>query len=188
LDVTAAFIMIVGGAVLAAVAVGGFVVLAARQAKPVAPPAHDPEHDTVAFVPVGPADGEVVRVEGRVVVLERMLRAPSGRPCVMYELYGGGEDEPARPLRHRSTTFYVDDGVSPVRIDAGTGVFAFDLPTCELDGGVERRLEPGSRVQVVGRVRRSGAPGHEEIVLEASPEAVAVTLTYLAARVSLRAA
>ena len=67
------------------------------------------------------------------------------------------------------------------------GVIAFDLPAEALaphEQGtvvIERKLEPGARVQVVGRVRRVGAPGHEILVLEPPPGATAVPLTWLSA-------
>jgi hypothetical protein len=145
-------------------------------------PAHDPQHDTVMFVPIGPADGDLVRLEGRVVVVDRTVRAPSGRPCVMYELYTGKGGEPARALRRAAVAFYVDDGATTVRIDPDTRLVALELPTDALSGAIERRLEPGARVQVVGRLRRFGAPGHEELTLHPPPDAEAVTLQFVAAR------
>lgn len=143
---------------------------------------HDAQHDTVLFVPLGPADGDVVKLEGRVVVVDRAVHAPSGRPCVIYELYGGAEDEPARALRRGAVAFYVDDGTTPVRIDPDTRLVALELPTAALGGAVERRLEPGARVQVVGQLRRFGAPGHEELTLHPAPQAAAVTLQFVAPR------
>jgi hypothetical protein len=103
----------------------------------------------------------------------------------MYELYGGAEDEPARALRRRVLAFSVDDGSQPITIDPLVELVAFDLPTAELaadrDGLVivERRLFPGAKVQIEGRVRRVGAPGHELITLVPADGATGVALTFL---------
>ncbi len=143
-----------------------------------------PENDTVAFVLEGPLDGQLVHVEGRVVV-ERPVRAPSGRACAMVELYGSAGDGPARPVQRRIAPFVVDDGVQPVHIDPGLDLVTFDLPTAELDGGangsvrIERRLEVGARVQVIGCIRRTGAPGHEELALVPETGSAGVVLTFL---------
>jgi hypothetical protein len=144
-----------------------------------------PENDTVAVVLEGPMDGQLVRIEGRIVA-HAPLKAPSGRPVALYELYASDADGPARPMRRRGVAFYVNDGERPVRVDPGFNLVAFDLPTSALDSldgqegvYVERRLDVGARVQVVGRIMRLGAPGHEEFsLLPADPDA-GVALTYL---------
>jgi hypothetical protein len=150
-------------------------------------PLHAPEHDTVAFERIGPADGEVVRVKGRVVV-DEPVRAPSGCPCALYELYVGEGGAPARALRQRGVSFLVDDGVEPVRVDPAFKLVAFDLPTAVVDSPdagdrliVERRLQPGARVEVVGRLWRNGAPGHEEAVLLPTNVEAGVAVTFLGA-------
>jgi hypothetical protein len=146
----------------------------------------DAGDQTVAFEPIGPADGDLVKVAGRVAV-ERPVYAPSGAPCALYEIYAGAGDEPARALRRQQIPFSVDDGTQAVRIVPASGLVAFDLPAEALDPQeegtvvIERKLEPGARVQVVGRVRRVGAPGHEILVLEPPPGTNAVPLTWLSA-------
>jgi hypothetical protein len=145
-----------------------------------------PENDTIAFVPEGPPDGQVVRIEGRVVA-DRPLTSATGRKVAFYELYASDADGAARPLRRRGVPFFVHDGKMVVRIDPGFDLAAFDLPTATvdaLDGGnsgyVERRLDVGARVQVVGRVLRFGAPGHEEFSLLPADGNTGVALTFLA--------
>jgi hypothetical protein len=44
---------------------------------------------------------------------------------------------------------------------------------------IERRIEIGARVQVVGRILRFGAPGHEEFSLAPAEPAAGVALTFL---------
>jgi hypothetical protein len=152
------------------------------------PRIRDTSDDTMMIDRSGPEDGELVQVAGRVAV-ERPVYSPSGTACAMYEVYGGAEDQPARPLRRRAMPFTVDDGIQAVRIEPTVAVVAFDLPAEALDGPgddeatvvIERRLEPGARVQVVGRVRRIGAPGHEEFFLDPPDGAGAVPLTWLSA-------
>jgi hypothetical protein len=147
--------------------------------------AEDVEHDTAVYVRVGPNDGELIRVEGRVVV-DAPVRAPSGCECALYELYAGEHGRPARALRQRGVSFFVDDGVFPVRIDPAFKLVAFGLPTAVVDGPaaaervlIERRLQPGARVEVVGRVWVKGAPGHEELTLLPPDGRQCVALTFL---------
>ncbi|HZS40631.1 MAG TPA: hypothetical protein VFF06_27550 [Polyangia bacterium] len=144
-----------------------------------------PENDTMAFVLEGPLDGALVRLEGRVVA-EHPLTAPSGHAVALYELYASDSDGPARPMRRRAVSFFVDDGHTRVKIDPALDLAAFDLPTSALDhvdGAdgvfVERRIELGARVQVVGRILRFGAPGHEEFSLLPADPGAGVALTYL---------
>jgi hypothetical protein len=174
MSVVAIGLISLGGALLVGVCV---LALLKRPKQPVAP-----ENDTVAFVLEGPPDGMLVRVEGRVRV-PRPVYAPSGTPCAMVELYGSDSDAPARALQRRVAPFLVEDGTQSVAIDPAVELIAFDLPTAELEGQdgvmIERRLEPGARVQVVGCIRRTGAPGHEEIALVPAEGTLAVTLTYL---------
>jgi hypothetical protein len=143
-------------------------------------------HDTVAFVPVGPADGQLIRVEGRVVV-DAPLRGPSGLPCALYELYAG-DGSAARALRRRGVRFVIDDGIFPVRIDPALKLTVYDLPTEVIAGPesderllIERRLQAGARVQAVGCVWRQGAPGHEELTLVPPDSQVGVAITFLSA-------
>jgi hypothetical protein len=144
-----------------------------------------PDNDTVAFVLEGPLDGALVRIEGRVVA-DHPLRAPSGREVALYELYASDSDGPARPMRRRAVSFFVDDGRERVKIDPAHDLAAFDLPTSALDAVdgsegvfVERRIEVGARVQVVGRILRFGAPGHEEFSLVPADHGAGLALTYL---------
>src|SRR5258708_16393493 len=90
-----------------------------------------PENDTVAFVLEGPMDGALVRLEGRVAA-EHPLTSPSGRDVALYELYAAGADGPARPMRRRAVSFFVDDGPQRVPIDPSLDLVAFDLPTSSL--------------------------------------------------------
>jgi hypothetical protein len=144
-----------------------------------------PENDTVAFVLEGPLDGALVRLEGRVIA-EHPITAPSGCAVALYELYASDSDGPARPMRRRAVSFFVDDGHQRVKIDPSQELAAFDLPTTALDavdggGGVfvERRIDVGARVQVVGRILRFGAPGHEEFSLVPADPQAGLALTFL---------
>jgi hypothetical protein len=150
-------------------------------------PLRAPEHDTDDFERLGPADGELVRVKGRVVV-DEPVRAPSGCACALYELYVGESGAPARALRQRGVAFLVDDGVTLVRVDPAYKLVAFDLPTAVVEAPhtadrfiVERRLQPGARVEVVGRLWHSGAPGHAEAVLLPADVEAGVAVTFLEA-------
>jgi hypothetical protein len=152
------------------------------------PKLRDTSDETIAFERTGPEDGELIHVAGRVAV-ERPAYAPSGTACALYEVYGGDSATPARAVRRKLMPFLVDDGTQAVRIDPAAGVIAFDLPAEALeqpandDSGavvIERRLEPGARVQVSGRVRRIGAPGHEEFILEPPEGSEGIPLTWLA--------
>src|SRR5689334_13864153 len=96
------------------------------------PPQVDLEHDTVLFEPIGPANGDVIRLEGR-VVLERPMQAPGGAECALYELYAGRSGQPARALRQRGVRFAVDDGIMPVLIDPAYKLVAIDLPSEVVD-------------------------------------------------------
>ena len=140
------------------------------------------DSDTVAFEPIGPPDGELVRIEGHVVVSSPMS-APGGVPCALYELYAGRDGEPARALRQRGVRFAVDDGVQPVWIDPAYRLVTFDLPAEVVDDTerllILRPLKPGARVEVVGCVRRHGLPGHEELLLLPPDGDSGVTITYL---------
>jgi hypothetical protein len=144
------------------------------------------DHDTVVFEPIGPSHGDVIRVEGT-VVLDRPMQAPGGVDCALYELYAGRGGEPARALRQKGVRFSVDDGVMPVWIDPAYKLVTFDLPAEVVDAEaydddqvlIVRRLQPGARVEVVGRVWRQGAPGHEEVLLLPPNSHAGVTITYL---------
>jgi hypothetical protein len=144
----------------------------------------DPEHDTVMFEPIGPADGQLVRLEGT-VVLDRPMQAPGGSACALYELYAGRSGQPARALRQKGVRFSVDDGVMPVWIDPAYKLVTFDLPAEVVEEDTDdrvliiRRLQPGARVEVVGRVWRQGAPGHEELLLLPPTPQAGVTITFL---------
>src|SRR2546423_2538039 len=155
--VLAAAIVTFLGAVALLASIG--VALARRPPEPEV----DFEHDTVMFEPVGPQNGDVIRLEGR-VVLERPMQAPGGADCALYELYAGRSGHPARALRQRGVRFAVDDGVMPVVIDPAYRLVTIDLPAEVVDTPqpddrvlIVRRLEPGARVEVVGRAWRPGA-------------------------------
>jgi hypothetical protein len=168
-------------------AVGGLALLASVAFALLARPRRlvVPASDTVLFEPLGPSDGELVRVKGRVVV-ETTVRAPSGADCALYELYAGEAGAPARALRQRGVRFLVDDGVQPIAIDPSYKVIAFDLPTAVVDGPqlsdrllIVRHLSPGAQVEAIGRVWRHGAPGHEEITLLPPDPHGGVAITFL---------
>jgi hypothetical protein len=170
---------------IALIALGSGILVAAltyavlyRPTTPIAP-----DNDTIAFIPEGPENGQVVRVEGRVVVADAWVCSPNGRRCALYEVYAS-DDGPARPVSRRAVHFLVDDGVHQVRVDPRRDLVAFDLPTAVVDAAegvyIERVLPPGARVQVVGRVQRLGAPGHEEVSL-IPPGDAGVALTFLGA-------
>jgi len=147
--------------------------------------------DTVVFEPIGPSDGDEVRIEGVVLLGGGPVGAPSGARCVFYELYGGEDGGRVELLRRGTTAFFVDDGVMPVRIDPSTDVISFDLPAVELASAtdaaevplvIERRLMPGARVRIQGQVQRTGAPGFEELTLHPTRNARGITLTFLSER------
>jgi hypothetical protein len=145
----------------------------------------DEDHDTILFEPIGPPDGQLIRIEGKVVV-HAPMRAPGGADCALYELYAGRDGEPARALRQKGVRFSVDDGIMPVWIDPAYKLVTFDLPAEVVDVPasddrvlIVRHLQPGDRVEVVGRVWRSGAPGHEEVLLLPPNPRAGVTITYL---------
>jgi hypothetical protein len=146
------------------------------------PDLYSEENDTVMFEPIGPADGDLVRLKGKVVV-DAPMQAPGGADCALYELYAGRYGEPARALRQKGVRFSVDDGVMPVWIDPAYKLVTFDLPAEVVDESdrvlIVRRLAPGVRVEVVGRVCRQGAPGHEELLLLPPEPTSGVTITYL---------
>src|SRR5687767_8907627 len=95
-----------------------------RRPKPAPLDPLDDGHDTILFEPIGPPDGQLIRIEGKVVV-HAPMRAPGGADCALYELYAGRDGEPARALRQKGVRFSVDDGVMPVWIDPAYKLVTF---------------------------------------------------------------